>query len=82
MYYFNSIVFFTVISIISGIGSGAQTSVLSIVGIDFYIYNSFRLNYLLIGMAFSATISDIVIVQIGRGDIRINNKMNGDVTYG
>ncbi|MBP3505260.1 MAG: cation:proton antiporter [Lachnospiraceae bacterium] len=97
------IVFFTVISIISGVNSGAQTSVLSIVGIvllpfvvgilmglfasflmkrihhrylrlltmllflclstfsglliDFYIYNSFRLNYLLIGMAFSATIA-------------------------
>ena len=50
--------------------------------IDFYIYNSFRLNYLLIGMAFSATIAGIVIVQMGRGDIRINNKMNGDVTYG
>lgn len=100
------IVFFTVISIISGANSNAQTSVAAIVGIvclpfvigiftglcasfimgkvrnkyfhfallilflcvstmgglliDFFMYHSFRLNYLLIGMSFSATIVNII----------------------
>lgn len=100
------IVFFTVISIISGANSNAQTSVAAIVGIvclpfvigiftglcasfimgkvrnkyfhfallifflcvstmgglliDFFMYHSFRLNYLLIGMSFSSTIVNII----------------------
>lgn len=100
------IVFFTVISIVSGTNNGAQISVLSIIGmiflpfvigistglcsacimrkmrnrymrfsallfflcistvialfIDLSIYHSFSLNYLLIGMAFSATVSNIL----------------------
>lgn len=100
------IVFFTVISFVSSLGSGAQTSVLSIAGIvllpfvigiltglcasflmrkiknsrlclalllfflclstaaglliDLFVYCSFSLNYLLIGMAFSATIANLL----------------------
>lgn len=115
------IVFFTVISIISGVNSGAQTSVLSIVGIvllpfvvgilmglfasflmkrihhrylrlltmllflclstfsglliDFYIYNSFRLNYLLIGMAFSATIANLLPEQDLEDTLKLYNPL-------
>lgn len=115
------IVFFTVISIISGVNNGAQTSVLSIVGIvllpfvvgilmglfasflmkrihhrylrlltmllflclstfsglliDFYIYNSFRLNYLLIGMAFSATIANLLPEQDLEDTLKLYNPL-------
>ncbi|MGN0505586.1 MAG: cation:proton antiporter [Lachnospiraceae bacterium] len=100
------IVFFTVISIVGSMGSGAQTSVFAIAGIvllpfvigvatgvcasflmkrvnssrlcfvlllfflclstaaglltDYFLYHSFRLNYLLIGMAFSATAANLL----------------------
>lgn len=100
------IVFFTIISIISGIGGGASVSPIAIVGtilfpfiigfitgicavvlikwaknsilrfillvfflcisvicgllIDQYIFHSFRLNYLLVGMSFSATVVNIL----------------------
>ncbi len=100
------IVFFTVISIVSGSANGAQSSWVSIVGmiclpfligivtgfcasflmkrvkttgvrfalliaflvasvvlgllIDFYVYHAFSLNYLLIGMAFSATAANLL----------------------
>lgn len=103
------IVFFTVISVIGGVYSGAHTSVLSIVGmvclpfvigiltgliasflmkkansvmvrfalmivflslstvagllVDRYIYHSFSLNYLLIGMSFSATVGNLLPEQ-------------------
>jgi Kef-type K+ transport system membrane component KefB len=103
------IVFFTVISIVGGASGGAQTAVLSVVGIvllpfaigiltgvcaswlmkrcgngrvrlalllgflclstvaglliDRYVFHAFSLNYLLIGMAFSATVANLVPEQ-------------------
>lgn len=115
------IVFFTVISIVSGTNSGSQISVISIIGIvclpfvigilsglcgaflmkrtkndyvrfamllsflcvstaiglmiDYYVYHSFSLNYLLIGMTFSAVIANILTEEQLEDTLKLYNPL-------